>query len=235
MRVAKNYEKYETVGEPYEAHQHWYQKININGQITEVRLYSDAEYEKMYPSNLVPIKEQLGFQEGAVSLIDGNTSAVKDWLSRIGARYHKLFGWYAPLQELDGPVPEGITLYPLSWKQISVNNKYLRPDNEIVEIVSSIKYGKSASDFIGQVGDKISKVLRVKKVIKLDTRYGETNMHIMEDSDENIYVWITNTRNLVEDQLYSVFGTIKAHEIYKGEKRTILVRCQVEEMKCKLI
>ena len=230
MRLAKNYEQYETVGEPFQSHQHWYQRININGQITEARLYNDEEYEKMYPSNFASIKEQLGFQEETVSLIDGNTSAVKDWLGRVGARYHKLLGWYIPSQEVDGTIPEGITLYPLSWKQISVNNKYLRPDNEVVEIISSIKYGASSSDFVGQVGDKISKVLRVKKVIKLNTRYGETNMHIMEDFDENIYVWITNTRNLVEGQLYSVFGAVKAHEVYKGERRTILVRCQIKEM-----
>lgn len=230
MRVAKNYEKYETIGEPYEAHHHWYQKININGQITEVRLYSDAEYEKMYPSNLISIKEQLGFNDGSIALIGGNTSAVKDWLNRIGARYHKLFGWYLPTNELDGVIPEGITLYPLTWAEVSVNNKYLRPDYEILELVSSKKYGESVSNFVGKVGDKISKTLRVKKVVKLNTKYGETNMHIMEDFDENIYVWITNTRNLVEGQLYSIFGTIKAHEIYKGEKRTVLVRCQVEEV-----
>lgn len=229
MRVAKNYEKYETIGEPYEAHHHWYQKININGQITEVRLYSDAEYEKMYPSNLISIKEQLGFNDGSIALIGGNTSAVKDWLNRIGARYHKLFGWYLPTNELDGVIPEGITLYPLTWAEVSVNNKYLRPDYEILELVSSKKYGESTTEFVGEIGQKITTDLTVKKVIELDTRYGKTNMHFMTDKDDNIFIWITNTRNLVEGQRYTVSGTIKNHETYKGERRNVLTRCQVKE------
>ena len=231
MRLAKNYQQYETVGDPYQAHRHWYQKININGQITEARLYTDDEYEKMYPPNLTPIKEQLGFDKGPITLISGNTKDLTDWLTNIGAQYHKLFGWY--LTSAAGPIdpiPEGITLHNLEWTKISINNKYLRPDQEIVEIVSSIKYGESRSQFVGNVGEKISKILYIKKVVKLNTRYGETNMHIMQDADENIYIWMTNTRNLVENQLYSVFGTVKAHETYRGEKRTILIRCQIKEM-----
>lgn len=230
MRLAKNYQQYETIGEPYEAHGYWYQKININGQITEARLYNDAEYEKMYPSNLIPIREQLGFTDGAVSLIGGNVSAVKDWLNEIGAKYNKLFGWYLPVEELDGVIPEGITLYPLLWSEISQNNKYLRPDEEIVEIVSSKKFGKSTSQYVGEVGQKITTNLLIKKVIELNTRYGKTNMHIMEDNDKNIFIWITNARNLVEGQTYTVTGEIKEHETYKGEKRNVLKRCQVKEI-----
>ncbi len=229
MKVAKNYEKYETVGEPYEAHHHWYQKININGQITEVRLYSDIEYEKMYPSNLVPIKEQLGFIENKITLIDGNTSSVKDWLNSIGARYHKLFGWYVAGGEPISPIPEGITTHILKWEKVSLNNKYLRPDQEIVEIISSIRYGQSPSQYVGEVGQKITCNLIIKKVVELNTRYGNTNMHIMEDENDNIFIWITNTRNLIEGQTYKITGTIKAHDVYKGEKRNVLIRCQVKE------
>ena len=190
---------------------------------------TDEEYEKMYPSNLISIKEQLGFDKGPITLIDGNTAALKDWLKQIGARYHKLFGWYITAGEPIDPIPEGITLYELTWDKISVNNKYLRPDQEIDEIVSSMKYGTSPSNFVGEVGEKITKVLHINKVIKLNTRYGETNMHIMEDVDENIYIWMTNSRNLIEGQSYSITGTIKSHEIYRGEKRNIITRCQVKE------
>ena len=233
MQLAKNYQQYETVGEPYQAHQHWYQKININGQITEARLYTDEEYEKMYPSNLVPIKEQLGFVDNSISLIIGNISELSDWLKRVNAKYNKLFGWYLPgtCGEPIEPIPEGIIFKVLTWPQISVNNKYLRPDPEIVEIVSSIKYGDSPSQFVGEVGSKITEILYIKKVMKVNTRYGETNVHIMTDNNENIYTWMTNSRNLVEGQTYKITGTIKNHETYKGQKRNVLIRCQVQELK----
>ena len=232
MRLAKNYQQYETIGDPYQAHRHWYQKININGQITEARLYTDDEYDKMYPPNLTPIKEQLGFDKGPITLISGNTKDLTDWLTNIGAQYHKLFGWY--LTSAAGPIdpiPEGITLHNLEWAKISVNNKYLRPDQEIVEIVSSIKYGLSPSQFVGEIGSRITVNLHINKVVKLNTRYGETNLYIMEDPDENIYTWITNSRNLVEGQTYAITGTIKAHETYKGQKRNVITRCQVQELK----
>ena len=231
MKLAKNYQQYETIGEPYQAHQHWYQKININGQITEARLYTDEEYEKMYPPNLISVKEQLGFDKGPITLIEGNTAALKDWLNNIGAKFHKLFGWYVTAGEPINPIPEGISLYELPWEKISTNNKYLRPDQEIDEIVSSMKFGTSPSQFVGEIGEKISKIVYIKKVIKLNTRYGETNMHIMEDFDQNIYIWMTGSRMLVEGQTYSIFGTVKSHDVYKGEKRTVLVRCQIQLMK----
>ena len=228
MKTAKNYEQYEKVGEPYEAHKHWFQKININGQITEVRLYNDEEYEKMYPSHLIPVKDKLGFTNGSVTLIYGNTADLKDWLISINARYNKLFGWYA-VEPVD-PIPEGISTAELKWSQISVNNKYLRPDQEIVEIISSIMAPESASQFVGEIGEKITANLRINKVIELDTRYGKTNMHIMEDAHGNKFTWMTGTRHLVEGQVYSITGTIKTHDAYKGEKRNALVRCQVKEI-----
>ena len=84
---------------------------------------------------------------------------------------------------------------------------------------------------MGEVGSKITEILYIKKVMKVNTRYGETNVHIMTDNNENIYTWMTNSRNLVEGQTYKITGTIKNHETYKGQKRNVLIRCQVQELK----
>lgn len=227
MRTAKNYEKWTWIGEPYQVHGHWYVRINLNGQPTEVRLYNDEEYEKMYPTNLIPQKEVLGFEADFITLIIGNTVPFTDWLHSIGARYHKIFQWYLPsLAEIPEIIPEGLSLKRITWAQVA-SGKYLKPDVELYELMRQIKFGHPKSQFVGKVGDRITLPLTVEKVITATTKYGETHVHIFKDTDENIFQWTTGTRLLDEHQTYQITGTLKTHEVYKGENRNILTRCQV--------
>ena len=231
MRVAKNYQKYAIIGEPYQAHGYWFTKINLNGQLTEVRLYNDDEYEKMYPSNLIRPKEALGFDAGYITLIVGKTSLVRDWLTESGAKYHKIFGWYFPSTDpLPEIIPEGIKLIPLGWEKVSTN-QYLKPDAELDELMNEILYGTSASDFVGKIGDRITITLLVKKIVEFDSKYGKTRVHRMTDEHDNTYTWITNAKSLVEGQYYQITATIKAHEVYHGEKQTLLTRCVAQPAK----
>ena len=225
MRVAKNYQKYPVIGEPYEAHGHWYTKINLNGQLTEVRLYNDEEYEKMYPSNLIRPREALGFDGGYITLITGKTATLKDWLQNTGARFHKIFGWYFPSSDpIPEIIPEGVKLIQLDWDKVS-NNQFLKPDMELEEVMSGLLYGASASTFIGEIGDRITLEATIKKVVEFDSKFGKTRVHIMEDDAGNIYTWVTNTKSLIENQKYKVTATVKAHEIYHGERQNVLTRC----------
>ena len=229
MRVAKNYQKYAIIGEPYEAHGHWYTKINLNGQLTEVRLYNDEEYEKMYPAKFVAPKEALGFEAGYITLITGKTATVKDWLNNSGAKYHKIFGWYLPsTSPLPKIIPEGINLITLPWDKVSTNN-YLKSDLELEEIINELFYGVSSSHFVGEIGERITLLLTVKKVVEFESKYGKTRFHIMEDTAGNRFTWTTNTRSLVENQQYKITATIKTHETYHGEKRNVITRCVVQE------
>lgn len=229
MKVAKNYEKYDTVGEPYQAHGYWYTKINLNGQLTEVRLYNDQEYEKMYPSNLVKPYDALGFGPGGfITLLTGNTKPLSAWLRSIDAKYHKIFGWYIPCAaELPDPLAAGITPSRLDWSQVSSGQR-LKPDQELDEIINTLIYGKSTSTFIGEVGDRITAQLTVLKTSEFDTKYGKAAKHIMEDADHNIYSWLTSSKILTEGQTYTIKGSVKAHETFRGEKQTVLSRCVVE-------
>lgn len=231
MRVAKNYQKYPVIGEPYKAHDRWYTKINLNGQLTEVRLYNDEEYEKMYPANLIKPKEALGFDAGYIDLIIGQTSTVKDWLANSGAKYHKIFGWYFPSTDpLPEIIPEGIKLIRLPWEKVSTN-QFLKPDAELEELMDELLYGKSSTDFVGAVGERMNLLLAVKKVVQFESKYGTTRFHIMEDKDGNTFTWTTNTRALTEGRVYAITATIKDHELYHGQKRNVITRCVIQEEK----
>lgn len=227
MKVAKNYEKYPVIGEPYQAHGYWYIKININGQPTEARLYDDAEYEKMYPSATISAKETLGFQNGYIHLILGDTSQFTDWLKIIGARYHKIFHWYLPSTM---PIPEnapmGLRFEKLDWERVSVN-KFLKSDAELNAIMSPYLYGDSQSDYVGEEGQRITVELTVIYLTEINGKYGPSTLHIFQDKNGNIFQWKTNSKELVLGQTYTVTGTIKRHYIYHGQKRTDLIRCTI--------
>lgn len=227
MRVAKNYEKYEPIGEPYLIHGHGYIKLNINGVPTEVRAYNDEEYEKMYPSNQVNPKEALGFGDGYITLFSGATNSVKGWLQEIGAKYHKIFGWYLP-SPIDVPetLPEGITATQLDWAEVSTNG-HLKAEVDLNDIINEKLYGLSLSDYVGNPGERKTFDLLVVSTSEFNTKYGKTYLHRMSDDNGNIFIWMTGTRKLVEHQRYKIIATIKDHTLYHGEKQTLLVRCVV--------
>ena len=72
---------------------------------------------------------------------------------------------------------------------------------------------------------KVVSTATIKKVVEFDSKFGKTRVHIMEDSSGNIYTWVTNTKSLIENQKYKITATIKAHEIYHGERQNVLTRC----------
>lgn len=227
MKLAKNYEKYPVLSEPFQAHGYWYIKIDVNGQPTEARLYNDEEYSKMYPPTTISPKDTLGFQNGYIYLILGDTSQFTDWLKIIGARYHKIFHWYLPSTvEIPQIVPNGLRFVKLDWSTVSLNN-FLKSDADLNAIMSPYLYGDSVSDFVGHEGERITLLLTVMYAAEVNGKYGPSTLHIFQDKYGNIFQWKTNSKELVVGQTYNVTGTIKRHYVYKGQKRTDLTRCTI--------
>lgn len=81
------------------------------------------------------------------------------------------------------------------------------------------------SEYVGNVGDKITISVEVIKCIGFDSNYGYSYINIFEEKDtRNIFVWITTTKALTIGQEYHIMGTIKAHKEYNGQKQTVLTR-----------
>lgn len=93
------------------------------------------------------------------------------------------------------------------------------------------KGNKNASQYIGTVGEKIQKELKLNKAIVYETHYtyyGETNyIYLFEDTEGNIYKWNTS-KDLEKNEgdTITIKGTIKAHEEYNNQKQTVLTRCK---------
>ena len=233
MAVAKSYRDCEILCNPFVQNGRRYVNIKTpSGIERQVRYYSDAEYFKMYGEEFTPVtplseKDKLGFVDGYITIFKGNTYPHKDWLKANGARFTKLFNWSfaSNVEWPEDELPEDLEPLQVPWEAVSAND-HLRPEAEVRTYIESLMYEPSDSVFVGEIGERIEETLTVTKAVTLESYYGTSIMHIMENEDGNVFVWITKAKNYPEGKIVTLRGTIKDHKEYKGTKQTILTRCK---------
>lgn len=233
MPVAKSYQRYTIIGEPFVENGKSYVYIYVNIDTKKkVRWYSDAQYAKMYPEEeavkkLKPLKYILGFDKGYINVVCGESYDHKDWLKEHGGRYTNHFGWYfvSNIEVENMELPEGLTLKKVLWEDVAINDETLKSDNEIKSFMESILYPEDESQFVGTVGERITVNVIVEKNITLDGYYGIQHMHIMRSDDGNVFVWSTTTKDWAVGSKKNIKGTIKEHKTYRNVRQTVLTRC----------
>ena len=112
---------------------------------------------------------------------------------------------------------------------------------------------KAISQYVGEIGKKITVDIVENKTVSFETFYGIKNVHIMKDSDGNCYKWFTEKglgydvlvedgknyymedekgrkwdwHSIEQDEQFTITGTIKEHSEYNGEKQNVLTRCKI--------
>ena len=236
--VAKSFQSMTQVGEPYISNGKMYVKVlnEKTGNSRIVRWYTDSEYYKMYPEAKTEQpaatsiqrsqKLALGFDKGYITIFKGDTQPHNDWFKFSVARYATCWGWYIiSTKEVPADLPTGLTPVRLPWEMVGTDKDVLKTDAEVKAAVESLMYEESKSKHIGKVGDRLELEIVVTENRKLDTLYGHANAITMQDSNENVYIWITSAKNWSVGESKRIRGTVKEHKIYKNIKRTILVRC----------
>lgn len=111
------------------------------------------------------------------------------------------------------------------------------------------------STWQGEVKKRLAVTATLTASMNWDTQYGVQFLHLLKDAAGNVYKWKTNiplgyyeevTGNdyayiengkklnwhNIEDknaESFTITGTVKDHEVYKGVKQTVLTRCKVEK------
>lgn len=235
MPVAKSYAGLKIEEGPYQVNGRMYCKVRqLNGGIKQVRWYSEAEYKRMYPGEIVHTpdaerktqKDILGFDKGYITIFKGDTYSNLEWFKRSIARYCRMWGWYiVSTDELPADMPASVIPVRLPWELVGKDDGTLMTDGQIAAALEPLLYDASPSEFQGNIGDRIEKVLTVRKNICLQGAFGVSSMHIFEDENENVYVWTTTSKSWPEGSEHKIRGTVKDHKIYKNCKQTILTRC----------
>lgn len=89
---------------------------------------------------------------------------------------------------------------------------------------------KSATEYVGNVGDKINITGTITRAGHFESDYGTVIIFKIVDEDNNVFVWKTTAGVCIpSDAKVMVRGTVKEHSEYNGEKQTVLTRCKITE------
>lgn len=236
MPVAKSFQSFEMLTEPYIVSGKQYVKVRNpkTGTERQVRWYSTSEFEKLYPEMVQtqdtfcnPQKEALGFTKGYITIFKGDTHAHIDWFRASIARYARWWGWYIiSTEEIPNDLPDGLEPIQLPWDIVGNDNGKLKPESVIQKAIDALIYDEGTSEFVGEIGERIELTLTVTRAIEIENNYGHSMMHIMEDDCGNVYVWTTAAKSWPEGAVKHVRGTIKDHRTYKNTKQTVLKNCR---------
>lgn len=171
----------------------------------------------------------------------GNTYEIRGELKAAGAKYDGILGWHSAerIGEYDAVQVEGFF-----EKDDCGVISYFSP-KETAALVQEAQQKraeeKDESQYVGEVGAKIEKVVSLKKVTSFDTQFGTMYIYIMQDEDGNDIVWkssailwkekpMAGTAPWVrykEGDHLRIKGTVKELGNYKGRKQTVITRCRV--------
>jgi hypothetical protein len=93
------------------------------------------------------------------------------------------------------------------------------------------KAARLASKHLGTVGERqeFGTVTLTRVVDSESEQWGVSHGHFFTDVEGNILVWWTSSKRLDVGTTYTLRGTVKKHDDYKGTKQTVLSRCAVKE------
>jgi hypothetical protein len=91
---------------------------------------------------------------------------------------------------------------------------------------------KPPSTYVGELKKRETWTATLDFVTGFATQYGYTTVLKFVTAEGNILTWKTSSTNLTRadaGQRYTITGTVKEHKDYKGQKQTILTRCNIVE------
>lgn len=233
--VAKSYQDLPQIGEAFVANNKTYIQVQTKkGNIKTVRVYTDAEYAKAFPSAQTEPKEKeytcqkhaLGFDNGYILLFKGDIEGNEEWLRReVRCRYTRLWGWFIPSDVETPAIPAGLTTVRLDWELVGKPNGALKPEAAVIKAAESALYDESKSEWQGAINERLELELTVIANYSKENNYGINHTHIFEDAAGNQFAWSTNARNWQVGEFKKVRGTVRSHETFRNIKTTWLTRC----------
>lgn len=91
--------------------------------------------------------------------------------------------------------------------------KMVHPNEPIIE-----------SNYVGNIGDRLSLELTVERIHSFEGAFGETYIYNMVDAEGNIFVWFTGSGNLTRGLTYTMMAKIKDQSEYEDVKQNIITR-----------
>lgn len=104
--------------------------------------------------------------------------------------------------------------------------------NRAMEAERERQQASLVSEWQGEVGEKRLFTLTCDSVFYSENCYGRrvttTSIYKLSDANGNRFTWFSSNDVLEVGNTYTLKGSIKAHDEYKGVKQTVLTRCKVQ-------
>lgn len=194
--------------------------------------------------------EKNGFDaNGNAWVVLGDTYKIKDELKALGCRFDNIRGWYSN-HDLDGYDTLKISVddcYDKDYADTYDRSLWKMDVQELVKKANEELAPKTESDYVGEIGKRLELAVTLVRTAHYEQRsfsgYGTTTtyIYIMSDEAGNTLTWKTTSmldkevhKNgichyvpIMDGDTFTIKGTVKEHNTYKGEKQTILTRCKV--------
>ena len=239
MAVAKTYAKMEISGEPFMENKRMYVNVVSPKGLKKVRWYSDAEYRRMYPGEVVEsgkhnimdfnARHAFGFGDlGYIWIYRGNERSLEQFVESHHESFRRnlTFGYYTPSHISVCNLPDSITPIRLNWEQVMDHDDRMKSHEEVRKMIEELLYEESASKYQGEVNDWLTKKVYVREKKTADTRFGDKHTYSLVDAEGNTYVWETGAKNYACDTTVSLKMKVKEHKEINGEKVTVVWYCK---------
>lgn len=86
---------------------------------------------------------------------------------------------------------------------------------------------KPVSEFVGEIGKRYDfEALKLNRKLSYKQQFSTFYVLIFTDSKGNVFKWLTgNGFDLYEGESYNLRGAVKAFEVYRDTKQTVITRC----------
>lgn len=231
MPVAKSYQSYSTIGNPFTENGRQYILIQKGTIPKKVRFYNDKEYARLYPTaSPTPVKinqkEVFGFHNGYITIFTGDAKEKNPYFQSCqAAQYNLLFGWYIPsTKTVPNDLPSSVTPITLKWETVGNPNNTLKPDIEIHQIIDPLRFPAPVSEWQGSKDNPYIEKLFIVIGIYTSAPY---TAYELRDVDFNFYTWITmRDMNWTINSTHYLSARLKEHIIRNNIKITCLTRCK---------
>lgn len=101
-------------------------------------------------------------------------------------------------------------------------------DAQRAALAPKVTAEKNESNWLGEVGEKLTLNLTVTNVRIIPGGYGDTTMITFMDDKGNVVLWYASSNPSVQvNEKVQIKGTVKKLDEFKGTKQTVLTRCSI--------
>ena len=114
----------------------------------------------------------------------------------------------------------------LSEKQLAFINTFKSKMKDNLDKYNASMLNKLQSNYFGNVNEKYDLELTIKSVKEIETQFGYTFKHELIDTNKNLFVYFSASKNLLElnnnNNVIKINVKIKSHNEYNSIKSTVI-------------